>query len=309
MFGTSHTRIAVLEQMPLFRAGLVQVLNVESGMEVVAEGHAIAHAPNAYAAVDVIVVDATLLSADDAPTNLSAICAQAQVILLAFTADEEEVRIAFAAGVRGYVLKGGGRNELLDAVRAAKSGQDYVSPALAALILRRRGSEAQDGREAVVPAQLSHRETQIFDLLAAGLKNKEIGGRLNLSEKSIKRYVTCIFEKLNVRNRVEAAMLSRARSKPVVSSGKPKASGLDGSEIRPTKPNIQIAGVNEGAGFSVFGASGQMAFPDNAADADGVSTTANTHCFNAVFGRAGTSVDDAFNRAAAAGTHIVLRQD
>ena len=120
------------------------------------------------------------------------------------------MRDAFAAGVRGCVLKGAGRLELLEAVRDVYRGEGYLSPTLAASMMRTLAGPIDSGEKARHPAQLTYREDQIFRLLSAGLKNKEIGRRLNLSEKSIKRYVTCIFEKLNVRNRVEAAMVSRA---------------------------------------------------------------------------------------------------
>ena len=142
--------------------------------------------------------------------SVAALCSSAKVVLLTFSADGERMRDAFAAGVRGCVLKGAGRLELLEAVRDVYRGEGYLSPTLAASMMRNLAGPIDSGEKAQYPAQLTYREDQIFRLLSAGLKNKEIGRRLNLSEKSIKRYVTCIFEKLNVRNRVEAAMLSRS---------------------------------------------------------------------------------------------------
>lgn len=203
-------RIAVFEQMPLFRAGIVQVLNAEAGMRVVAEGSSIPEA-GLMRASDVAIVDADLMEGNLGPAGpVAALCSSAKVILLAFSAEGRRVRDAFAAGVRGGVLKGAGRLELLEAVRDVYRGEGYLSPTLAASMMRTLAGPADSGENAQYPAQLTYREHQIFRLLSAGLKNKEIGRRLNLSEKSIKRYVTCIFEKLNVRNRVEAAMLSRS---------------------------------------------------------------------------------------------------
>ena len=139
------------------------------------------------------------------------------------------MRDAFAAGVRGCVLKGAGRLELLEAVRDVSRGEGYLSPTLAASMMRTLAGPIDSGEKAQHPAQLTYREDQIFRLLSAGLKNKEIGRRLNLSEKSIKRYVTCIFEKLNVRNRVEAAMLSRTTSQQDLAGGKMRS--VDSADI------------------------------------------------------------------------------
>ena len=204
-------RIAVFEQMPLFRAGIVQVLNAEPGMAVVAEGDTLPNAVLMRASADVVIVDASLMEGHlGAAGPVAALCSSAKVVLLAFSAEGRRIRDAFAAGVRGCVLKGAGRLELLEAVRDVSRGEGYLSPTLAASMMRTLAGPTDSGEKAQYPVQLTYREDQIFRLLSEGLQNKEIGRRLNLSEKSIKRYVTCIFEKLNVRNRVEAAMLSRS---------------------------------------------------------------------------------------------------
>ena len=285
MLGISRTRIAVFEQMPLFRAGIIQVLNAENDMAVVAEGQTFTQLPNIGAVVDVIVVDAAPLEARKTTfAVLNAMCGQAKIVLMTFTADEEGMRAAFAAGVRGYVLKGGGKQELLDAVRAAQRDEDYASPALAAIILRKRDGNVP-GTEGKSPANLSHREAQIFELLSAGLQNKEIGTRLSLSEKSVKRYVTCIFEKLNVRNRVEAAMLSRSRQPTAAPSAALRTQSL--------------GEFQRGTLDAFFGA-----------ETDETSLLApHSGCFFAVFGRHRASTEKSCKQPAVTGTHIVFRQD
>ena len=87
-------------------------------MEVVAEGNVHPDVQHG-AAVDVVSSMPTLEAPKTTPAVLAALCGEAKIVLLTFTADEEGMRAAFAAGVRGYVLKGGGKLELLDAVRAA----------------------------------------------------------------------------------------------------------------------------------------------------------------------------------------------
>lgn len=306
----SRTRIAVFEQMPLFRAGITQVLNADTAMEVVAEGDTIAEAVRVNSSVDVMVVDSDLLGAALAPSaTLGSLCAKMRVILLTFALDEEKMRAAFSAGVRGYVLKGGGRHELLDAIRAACRDEGYVSPALAALLMRGRGDVAQSARS---PTQLTHREGQIFDLLSAGLKNQEIGKRLNLSEKSIKRYVTCIFEKLKVRNRVEAAMLSRSHTGPAVAAapgyGHTNAIAHASSFTSPLLGVTSVAAIVAAAS----GYAGSVANPHIASRKRGPvekpQMSSSTRCFNAVFGRSWLSVEDLSRdpESSPLGTHIVL---
>lgn len=288
-------RIAVFEQMPLFRAGIVQVLNAEAGMEVVAEGDAFPHAVM-RAAADVVIVDANLMEGHLGPAGpAAALCSSAKVILLTFSSEGGRLRDAFAAGVRGCVLKGAARLELLEAVRDVSRGEGYLSPTLAASMMRTLAGPIDNGEKPQCPAQLSYREDQIFRLLSAGLKNKEIGRRLNLSEKSIKRYVTCIFEKLNVRNRVEAAMLSRSTSQPDFARGSTNDSRSDDLG-RASQPTLLIAAHSGAAvtakshdstrGCAVWPSPGARV--QNTLD-EPVSTplrpgASATNCFHAVFG-------------------------
>ena len=312
-------RIAVFEQMPLFRAGIIQVLNTEAGMEVVAEGNSIPEAVAMSAAADVVIVDANLLEGSSGPAgSLVALCSTAKVILLTFSAEGERMRDAFAAGVRGCVLKGAGRPELLEAVRNVYRGEGYLSPALAASMMRNLAVPIDSGVKARYPAQLTYREDQIFRLLSAGLKNKEIGRRLNLSEKSIKRYVTCIFEKLNVRNRVEAAMLSRANPQPAaglanggVSGGiarAPQATPLLDVEGGPTLAAKCVAvPPRSGSAWPILPSLAQHTL-DASASTPARLGSATAHCFFAIFGRTRLAHGDATGEPEGLprGTHILL---
>ena len=109
-------------------------------------------------------------------------------------------------------LKGVGAHELVDLLRGVAEGASYVSPDLAARVLTAMKRPAGDGRPIDDPiASLSKREEQILRLVAQGLSNKEIGRELDLQEKTVKHYMTNILQKLQVRNRVEAALLARER--------------------------------------------------------------------------------------------------
>jgi two-component system, NarL family, nitrate/nitrite response regulator NarL len=101
---------------------------------------------------------------------------------------------------------------LVQAIRMVSKGQSYVSPSFAIQLLtgRPKGEDGV-GRPARRFPELTDREEQILDLIVQGLSNRLIGHEVGLSEKTIKSYVTRIMDKLNVRNRVEAAMLAADR--------------------------------------------------------------------------------------------------
>lgn len=210
-------RIVVFDDNPLFRAGIVHVLNAEPDIEIVAEGSSGANGLpfGAERSVDIVVLDSDIVTADkNLWRSVIELRAAVKILVMAFSPDQEQVLATFAAGAQGYILKGVSGRELLEAVRALHRGEGYVSPALAATMLTNAGLAGRTkGANANPLAQLTFREGEIFSLLAVGLKNREIGRRLSLTEKTIKRYVTRIFEKLHVRNRVEAAMLSKPGAK------------------------------------------------------------------------------------------------
>ncbi len=205
--GSDAIRIAVFDESPLFRAGIVHVLSAEPGFEVIAASDSLCLStkppPN------VVILDSKLVVGK---TSLArSIGGSIKILVLAFSLDEEQVLEAFAAGARGYLLKGVSGAQLVQAVHALHRGEGYVSPDIAAIILTQASlAKRRAGPNTSLPAQLTFREGEIFNLLASGLTNREIGQRLGVTENTIKRYFTRIFEKLHVRNRVEAAMLSRS---------------------------------------------------------------------------------------------------
>src|SRR3990167_9001745 len=135
------------------------------------------------------------------------------VAMLPASEDEGDLMQALKLGALGYVLKGVGATELVELVRELAAGRSYVSPGLAGrLLLAMRGKGA--AAEPNPLADLSRREEDILKLVAQGRSNKEVGRELNIQEKTVKHYMTSILQKLQVRNRVEAAMLAREHLKP-----------------------------------------------------------------------------------------------
>jgi two-component system nitrate/nitrite response regulator NarL len=205
-------RVGVIDKHPLFRDGVVLALNSQPDIEVVGQG------ASAWDAIevaqkcqpDVIVLDSSTL--DYSMGAVESILQQhptIRILILAVTATEEHVHAALKRGVRGYLLKGTSGTELLQTVRVLHQGQSFISPSLAAKLLMRSGPASIS--DAKGPGHLRHltpREQQILSILVQGRSNKEIGNKLELSEKTIKHHLTNILQKLRVRNRVEAALLA-----------------------------------------------------------------------------------------------------
>jgi DNA-binding NarL/FixJ family response regulator len=147
----------------------------------------------------------------EAARAISSACPVVKIIMLTVSESEEHVHEAMEAGVRGYVLKGTSGLELVNTLRAVARGEYYVTPRLAAriLALSRRPQKAPV-QQGSLP-DLTKREEQILDRVAHGLTNKEIAKALQISEKTVKHYMTNIMQKLQVRNRVEAALVFRKR--------------------------------------------------------------------------------------------------
>jgi DNA-binding NarL/FixJ family response regulator len=205
-------RVGVIDKHPLFRDGVILALNSQPDIEVVAQGGSVWDAIEVAhkSQPDVMVLDSSTL--DVSLGAVESILQQhptIRILILAITADEEHVYTALKRGVRGYLLKGASGTDLIQTVRVLNQGQSFISPSLAAKLLMRSGPGSAS--EAKGLSQLPHltpREQQILSILAQGRSNKEIGNKLDLSEKTIKHHLTNILQKLRVRNRVEAALVA-----------------------------------------------------------------------------------------------------
>ena len=204
---TDVIRVVVADDHPLFRDGVISSLQACTDFVVVGQ------APDAESALqlvceevpDIVLLDVTMPGGGiEAAARIAAVCPATRIVMLTVSEDEDNLLAAMKAGARGYVLKGVSASELIDVVRAVNSGEVYVAPALAWSLLR----EMSAPQRTDPLAELSSRERQVLEFVASGLSNNEIGNRLGLAEKTIKHYMTNILTKLQVRSRVEAALLA-----------------------------------------------------------------------------------------------------
>lgn len=211
-------RVAVVDDHPMLRAGVVRTLLDEGDFEIVGEGGTADEAVEIAQRTlpDIMLVDMNMPGAGHtAVARIGVLCPAVKVVMLTVREDHESVTTVLKLGARGYILKGVGGSELAAILRAVHQGASYVSPAIATKLLSdfaRPERKAAAGED--ILGSLTAREEQILRLLGAGLSNKEIGGRLDLKEKTVKHYVTNILQKLQLRNRVEAAVLLQQQARP-----------------------------------------------------------------------------------------------
>jgi len=204
-------RILIADDHPMFREGVVQSLASEKDFAIIGQA---SNGKNAIEMAkellpDVLLLDITMPDQDGITITkkISAAFPVIQIIMLTASENEDDLMKALKAGARGYVLKGISAKELVKAVRTIVAGGTYISPDMANMILFELSQPSQPDPL----SELSDREKEILKLVAKGYTNREIGAQIHLSEKTIKHYMTNILQKLQVRSRVEAALLVQKR--------------------------------------------------------------------------------------------------
>ena len=203
-------RVLIADDHPIVREGLVALLSSLDGFTVVAQ------AANGRDAVretvqtkpDVAVLDLGMPVLDGlaATKELSRVAPDVAVLVLTMHDGDDAVLAAMRAGARGYLVKGAEQEEIARAIRAVAAGEAIFGPAVASRVLELilRGPQQEDPFP-----ELSAREREILDLLAAGMSNAAIGDRLGLAAKTVANNVSAIFVKLQVADRGEAIIRAR----------------------------------------------------------------------------------------------------
>jgi DNA-binding NarL/FixJ family response regulator len=203
-------RVLVVEDHPLFRKGVVTLLDAVDDLAVVgtAGSGEEALARVAELAPDVVLMDLQLpgMSGIEATRAVVAERPGAAVLVLTLFEDEESVFLALRAGARGYVLKDADEEELIGAIRAVHRGEAIFSRGVAERVLAYFTAPRPEPK--VFPS-LTEREREILGLIARGRSNPAIARELFLSPKTVANYVSAIFAKLQVADRAEAMIRAR----------------------------------------------------------------------------------------------------
>lgn len=197
-------RILVVDDHFMVRMGLSASLNAETDMEVVAEAGNGEDALSAYRTLrpNLVLMDVRLpqMSGAESVAAMVREFPDACVLMLSTHSGEDEIYRSLAAGARGYILKSAMREELLRAIRQVHGGKRYLDPAVAPILAER-----------LVHRPLTGREIEVLRMVAKGMGNKEIASALSIAEVTVKLHVSHVLEKLNVKDRTEAATAALKR--------------------------------------------------------------------------------------------------
>ena len=176
---TDPIRVAVADDHPMFRAGVVMSLREEDGIEVAGDAAdgAAALALARAELPDVMVLDINMPGGGlETAQRIAVACPATRIVMLTVSEDEDDLLAAMKAGASGYVLKGAGASELAAVIRSVHAGEVYVAPALAWGMLREMRTPRTSPYD-----ELTEREREVLELVAEGLSNQEVGERLSLA--------------------------------------------------------------------------------------------------------------------------------
>jgi len=207
-------KVVIVDDHPLFRRGLAQLLAMEASLRVVAEAESGAGLARLCAEhePDLVLLDLNMRGVGglEALSDLKDAGCEARVVILTVSDQAEDLVAAIRAGADGYLLKDMEPEDLLEEVREALAGKVTVAPELAgALALALRGEAVESAR---VNAALTEREQAILRCLAAGMSNKLIARDLGIAEGTVKVHVKNLLKKLGFRSRLEAAVWAVERA-------------------------------------------------------------------------------------------------
>lgn len=208
----ARIRLVLVDDSEVVRLGLRALLGAERSLEIVGEGSSVATGVAACAKhkPDVALLDLRLPDGTgfDACRRILQRLPETRVLMLTSVADDTLVDEAIRAGAHGYLLKEVNSRALIQAITDVAAGKSILDPAVTARVMQfmKAGGPTRD-----VLASLSPQESRVLALIAQGKTNKEAGNEMNLTEKTVKNYLSNIFEKLHVSRRAQAAAIYAQR--------------------------------------------------------------------------------------------------
>jgi len=209
---TAPLRVVLADDHPIVRDGLRALLASLPGVELVGEAstgrqavrEAVLRRP------DVLVMDLQMpdLNGIEATREVARVAPGVAVLVLTMYDDDDSVFAAMRAGARGYLLKGAEQDQIAHAIQGVAAGQAIFGPGVAVRVLR---YFAAPSRTDDPFPELTDREREVLDLIAAGLGNTAIAARLGLAGKTVGNHISSIFAKLQVAGRAEVISLARRK--------------------------------------------------------------------------------------------------
>ncbi len=210
---TDVIRVLLVDDYALMREGLQQLLIREKDIQVIGEA---VNGSEALHAIQRLHPHVVLLSSHIPVVDSIAVThlvtrefPGVAVIMLAMHHDQQHMLQALKSGARGYLLKNASISEVTEAIRAVHAGGMLIEPEMTGAIVSelRRLSKSSKGGPHILDL-LTEKELEIVRYIATGMSNKEIADKLAYSEKTVKNYLSIIFQKLNIRDRTQAAILA-----------------------------------------------------------------------------------------------------
>ncbi|KAA2266477.1 response regulator transcription factor [Solihabitans fulvus] len=196
---TGRIRVAVVEDHPLYRAAVARVLDHAADIELGVVADSVARfAAGRQPQGSVVVLDLKLRGLQDAAAVMEVVRLGHKVLVVSAHAGQAEVLGAISAGARGYLSKEADGDEILRAIREIAAGNSYVSPILAAFVLK-----ASRERQAGPKIPLSRQERQVLSLVAAGERDQDIAEIMKISVRTVRSYLDRIRDKTGRRRRPE----------------------------------------------------------------------------------------------------------
>jgi two-component system, NarL family, nitrate/nitrite response regulator NarL len=220
----SKIRIAVVDDHPLVRRGILEIIAENNDFELAGEGGTADEAVKLATseAPDILLLDIGIPGGGiSAAEQIGKKQLPTRIVFLTVSDDRSTVTAALSTGAIGYVLKGVTAQELSSIIRKCHAGEKHINSDLSTKLLVESESAVRQDTSYRGPewSTLTSRERQILELIGHGHSNAEIGISLKLAENTVKHYVTPLLQKLGARNRTEAALLANRDMKKHRSNG------------------------------------------------------------------------------------------